>query len=283
MPSRLPTPAASARIGMVNFINTAPLYETWRRTVTRRDWQVIEGPPSLLNRLLSENELDLGLVSSQEYAANSEQYKILGNLSISATGPVGSVFLFSRVPPEALEGRLVLLSPHSQTSVSLVKIILEEFYRVTPRYRTGRISDCSGPDDFAAVLSIGDEALQLSCRRAYPVRLDLSEIWHRQTGLPFVFALWAVREDYCRRDPDNVVAIHQELLRCLEEGRNNLPEISTRVAPRIPMPVGACLEYLQAMEYDLDEAKQAGLTCFFETLIRRGEVSPRALPLKICG
>lgn len=268
---------------MVNFINTAPLYETWRRTVKRSDWQVVEAPPTDLNRLLCSNELDLGFVSSQEYAANADQYKILSDLSISATGPVGSVFLFSTLPPRQLDDKIVLLSSHSQTSVSLVKIILEDFYQVRPRYAFGRITECASPDDFAAVLSIGDEALRLSLAPSYSVRIDLSEAWYQKTGLPFVFALWAVREDYCRRDPDNVVAIHQELLRCISEGKKNLPEICAAVAQRIPMPLAACLNYLRAMEYDLGREKQEGLKCFLEMLIRRGEVSSRALPLKICG
>ena len=112
-----------ARIGMVNFINTAPLYEKWRATVHRPEWQITEAPPTTLNRMLYDNELDLGFVSSHEYAAHPDRYRILPGLSISATGPVGSVFLFSKTDPELLTGKTVLLSSLSQTSVSLVKII----------------------------------------------------------------------------------------------------------------------------------------------------------------
>ena len=53
-----------ARIGMVNFINTAPLYVTWQQRVARPDWLVTEGAPTTLNRMLCNNELDLGFVSS---------------------------------------------------------------------------------------------------------------------------------------------------------------------------------------------------------------------------
>ena len=72
----------TARIGMVNFLNTAPLYEVWKRTVFRPEWQVTEAPPSTLNRLLHQGALDLGFISSHEYALHPEEYKILGNLSI---------------------------------------------------------------------------------------------------------------------------------------------------------------------------------------------------------
>jgi len=273
----------TARIGMVNFLNTAPLYEVWKRTVCRPDWQVTEAPPSTLNRLLHEGALDLGFISSHEYAFHPEEYKILGNLSISATGKVGSVFLFSRLPAAELDGRLVLLSSQSQTSVHLVKIILEDFYRVQPRYETGLASESPDLAGVDAVLSIGDEALLLAHGGRYPHQLDLGEAWQRETGLPFVFAVWAVREAFCRNEPDQVVAIHHELLRCLAEGREKLLEISRLVAPRIPMAAEACFAYLSGMEYDLDDRKQEGLTLFYRYLIERGEASPAAVPLKICG
>lgn len=274
----------TARIGMVNYINTAPLYEVWRQTVRRADWQVTEAPPSVLNRMLHEDELDLGFVSSQEYALHPEEYRILSDLSISATGPVGSVFLFSQTPFAQLGERLVLLSSQSQTSVSLVKIILEEFYRVRPRYRAGTAAAIeAGMEPPVAVLAIGDEALRLATEGRYPHRLDLGEAWQARTGLPFVFAVWAVREDFCRTSPDVVLAIHQELRRCLRAGKEQLREISAAVAGRVPMDKDACYQYLQGIEYDLSSEKQEALRQFFEYLISRGEVPATALPLKVCG
>lgn len=270
---------------MVNFINTAPLYEVWRETVRRPEWLVTEAPPAVLNGLLHAGELDLGYVSSQEYALHSEQYRILGDLSISATGPVGSVLLFSQVPWEALDRQPVLLSSQSQTSVSLVKIILEEFYQVRPCYGVGATGARS--EIFprpAAVLAIGDEALRLARNRGgYPHVLDLSQVWQERTGLPFVFAVWAVREEFCQRDPDTVCAVHHELLRCIGRGKEELRAISARVAGRIPMDPEQCYHYLRGVEYDLGAEKQEALRRFFGYLIKRGEVPAMALPLKICG
>ena len=272
-----------ARIGMVNFINTAPLYEVWQQTVNRPEWRITEAPPTTLNRLLYENELDLGFVSSHEYAAHPHLYRLLDNLSISATGPVGSVFLFSRVKPQELDNRLVLLSSQSQTSVALVKIILEEFYRVQPRYVTTEITAdfCAVEDQVSAVLAIGDDALRLTRAGCYSVRLDLSEVWQQHTGLPFVFAVWAVRREFLHKDPDSVTEIHRELLRCIDEGRKNLLPICEIVAPRIPMPTRACYDYLCAMEYDLGPQKKKALEEFFLFLIQRGEAPTEALPLEI--
>ncbi len=272
----------SARIGMVNFINTAPFYEVWQRSVRRPEWHITAAPPTVLNEMLFNGELDLGFISSHEYGAHPELYKILGGLSISATGPVGSVFLFAREEPGNLQGKKVLLSAQSQTSVALVKIILEEFYGVQPVYEHGAINVLEISQDFAAVLAIGDDALRLREQGSFPVRMDLSEVWQQQTGLPFVFAVWAVREEFCRRDPVTVVEIHQELQRCIMEGKDDLIQICELVAPRIPMEVAACHTYLQGVEYDLGPQKVAALEKFFEFLVRRGEAAPSSLPLKIC-
>lgn len=270
----------TARVGMVSFLNTAPVYETWRRTVNEPAWLLREAPPTVLNHLLYRGELDLAMVSSHEYALHPEKYRILADLSISATGAVGSVFLFARRPLTELNNALVLLSSRSQTSVSLVKIILEDLYRLEPRYE---VADMVDEEEGAgeAVLSIGDEALFLAAAGTYPYRYDLADIWYGQTGLPFVFALWAVREEFYRAQPATVQAIHRELKRCLREGLNDLSAICRQVAPRIPMAEDECRRYLAGMQYDFNPAQQAGLERFFQLLIERGEVPPAALPLKI--
>lgn len=268
------------RIGMVNYINTAPIYETWKKRQHPAHWQVIEAPPSALNGMLERGELDLGFVSSYEYAVRPQDYRILADLSISANGSVGSVFLFSKVDPKELGEHTVLLSGQSETSISLVKIILEEFYQVTPGYVVGDVtSDKRG--QVGGILAIGDEALRLAAGKEFPYQLDLGEVWCKHTDLPFVFAVCAVREEFCREFPETVAAIHREFITCRGEGREKLESICANVAPRIPMHPDECYVYLRAIEYDLGERKQLALERFFGYLIERGEASPGSVPLKI--
>ncbi len=270
-----------ARIGMVNYINTAPIYAVWKEQVHRSDWPVTEAPPAQLNRMLATGELDLGFVSSYEYAARPEHYRLMADLSISATGPVGSVFLFSSVQPEKLDNKLVVMTGQSDTSVWLLRIILEEFLTVRPRYIRGEVSAPTEPDT-AAILAIGDEALQLTAEknRKYPFRIDLGEFWNQQTGLPFVFAVCAVREDFLSNESAAAREIHQALLACRNRGLARLPEICTKAAPRIPMSYDSCFRYFQSMEYDLGLAKKQALEHFFTLLINRGAADQKALPLK---
>ena len=269
------------RIGMVNYINTAPIYEVWKEQKLPADWQVIEGQPSQLNRMLTTDQIDMGFVSSYAYAAEPEQYRILSDLSISATGPVGSVFLFSTLQPEALDGRSVLLSRQSDTSVYLVKIILEEFFKVRPHYTVGEVY---GSDEhtagMSAVLAIGDDALRLRAQKRYPVQLDLGETWHQATGLPFVFSVCAVRETFLARDPETARAIRRTLIECRRQGTMRMAEICDRVARRIPMDCEACSQYLRGIEHDLSPVKILALERFFQYLVDRGEAPAGALPLK---
>jgi len=271
-----------ARIGMVNYINTAPFYEIWRQREQKAQWLVTEAPPTTLNQLLYEGKLDLGFISSHEYGIHPSLYKILGGLSISASGPVGSVCLFSRVNPAALGSQQVLLSSQSQTSVALVKIILEEFMGLSPCYVSGSVPQL-GQALPQAIMAIGDDALQLHEAGVYSHCLDLSDFWYQETGLPFVFAVWAGRREFCLADPITVAEIHHELQSCIQEGQKQLPAICQRVAPRIPMTTTACYDYLQKIEYDLSPAKIKGLELFFDYLIQRGEGDKQALPLAICA
>lgn len=271
-----------ARIGMVNYINTAPLYEIWKEKPLPAHWQVVEGHPRQLNELLLAGAIDMGFVSSYAYALHPERYQIFAGLSISATGPVGSVFLFSRLPVHALHGQAVLLTRESDTSIKLVQIILEEFYRIRPLYSVGPVY---GPDaladEAAAILAIGDDALRIGRSNSYPVRLDLGEAWMRQTGLPFVFSVCVVREDFIGARPGEARHIRARLLACRREGASRMAEICQTVSSRIPMDHEACCRYLHAIEHDLSPVKIKALETFFSLLIARGDAPADALPVKI--
>jgi chorismate dehydratase len=271
------------KIGITNFINTAPVFETWKRTVKDQGYEIVAGSPVALRKKLAGGQLDLGLVCSYEYAIHPEKYRILSGLSISTNGSAdsaGSVFLFSHVPLSQLDQASVLLSSQCETSVALVKIILEEFNGIKPEYVVDDVVSAD-MEQHKACLASGDDALRLVATSTYLYQFDLANIWKRETGLPFVFEVCAVREEFYHQHQKITDTIHKELLRCRDEGIAALKEICTIAAVRIPMPVSSCVEYLQTLEYDLDAQKQRALGTFFDYLIKRGEIEKEALPLKI--
>lgn len=270
----------AARIGMVDYLNVAPIYETWKESVTQPDWEIVEDHPSGLNKRLLDGDIDLGFVSSYACGLNPEKYLILPGLSISASGAVGSVFLFSHVPFEQLDGAQILLTAQSATSIALVKVILEEFMKVKPKYTSGDIMELENEHDYQAVLAIGDNALKLVDGSGYLYQFDLGDIWKRETELPFVFAVFAVRREFAEEQPELLHHIHQELVRCCDDGRKALPRICEIAGPRVPITKSKCVEYLKGIEYDLSARKRTALETFFSILIKRGDLPKDALPLQ---
>ena len=173
-------PLAPMRVGSVPYLNAVPL--------TRGiEDQIVLAPPSRLAELLREDKLDAALVSVTEVLFN-DRYDILDGLAVASLGEVKSVFLAHRKPLE--ETREILCDPASLTSVNLLKVLLSERglkadFAPLPNYQDAGFHD--------AVLLIGDPALNfLRAPHEHQV-WDLGAAWSELTGLPFVYAVWALR------------------------------------------------------------------------------------------
>ncbi len=139
------------KVGLVSYLNTAPLL--WGlREETSSDWLFIEDHPTALNRGLREGNLDLALVSSLEYAKASENYLLAPDVSISATGRVGSVLLFGPPKLEDLAGKKIILTTASATSVALLKLLLEDFCGLKASYRPGSLKEGLSVGAYLAIL-----------------------------------------------------------------------------------------------------------------------------------
>ncbi|RKX62040.1 MAG: ABC transporter substrate-binding protein [Thermodesulfobacteriota bacterium] len=237
-----------AKLGIVNFINTSPIYVPWQEMGPLSGWVVEEGPPAFLNSHLVQGKLDAGIVSSYAYGLNADRYYILPNLSISATGPVGSVILLSKVPIEELNEKLVLLTPQSATSVNLLHIILEDFLGMRPIFRTENFRELSVNPVAQAYLAIGDEALRLRSNTDNLFRSDLAKIWLDHTGLPFVFAVWAIREESWVAWPEKIHLLHKRLNECYHKGMKELERISNLVANNVSVHRALHLLCCRALE-----------------------------------
>ncbi len=260
------------KLGMVNFINTSPIYIPWLKQGPLKGWEVIEDHPAALNKMLHCGELDAGLVSSFAYGERYPDYLLLPGLSISASGPVGSVLLISKEDPKNLDGKKIGLTQQSATSTRLLNIILEDFWGLKPHYLPQSPYEWLEQGKCSAYMAIGDEALRLrdKCSSLYIV--DLADIWLKETGLPFVFAVWAIRKAAFERSRELFKILQQRLLTCLKTGLKQLDEISSTVAPKIPMDKDECVSYLQGIDMELKKAHQKGLSLFFSKLYARGDL-----------
>jgi len=261
------------RLGVVNFINTAPLLVPLNRQGPIKGWQIVEDTPAALNSMLKKGEIDVGLISSYAYGVDYKEYYVLKDYCISATGTVGSVVLYSRYPIYELSDRTICLTEQSATSINLLYIILEFFNGLSPVYTKGKFADFKDNRNVAAYLAIGDEALRIKRMHHSYYAYDLASIWYETTSLPFVFALWAVRRDAGLEDSLQLSILKKRLDEAYMQGAGSLDEISAMVAGRIPMPQVECLQYLKGIEFDLSRLKIKGLTHFFKLLYQMGKLS----------
>jgi len=260
------------RLGVVNFINTAPFLMPFKEMGPVEGWEVLEASPSVLNRKLENGEIDAGLISSLSFGVNSGRYLLMNDYCISATGTVGSVVLFSRLPIYELDKKTVCLTRQSLTSVNLLYIILEHFNGLAPGYVPGGLEDFEADADIAAYLAIGDEALRLrGCSSGF-FFYDLASIWYEATSLPFVFALWAIRKDSGLAGSQELRVLNKRLRMAYSSGAERLGEIAAIVCSRIPMPQADCLSYLKGIEFDLSDLKARGLEQFFRLLFQMGKI-----------
>ena len=275
------TPSAGhrpPRLGRIPWINCYPVYAGLDRRHVPIDAELVTGTAADLNDLLAAGELQVSVVPAVEYARNAAGYHLLPDLAISCDGPVRSVALFSKRPVHELDGAMVLRTASSRTSILLLELLCRHRWRVQPRFATVR-AESSDLDALAgfphqAVLVIGDAALLLAARAAYPYMTDLGLAWKEWTGLPFVFAVWAARRD---ADRESVAHLHGALLASRSWGLAHLDELAVAAADSTGIAVRTTREYLADLDYALSYRHLAGLTDFFRRLAQDGMVPDGSL------
>lgn len=268
-------------VGRIDFINTAPIYLGIDAGRVACPGRTVAAPPSVLNRLLREGEIQISAISSIAYAQAFPDWILLPDLSISARGPVKSVLLCLREPIETMDRGSrprVGLTDKSGTSKALTRIFLEDRHHLIPEYEDIDLTQ-GVPERLDGMLVIGDDALKLNYREAYPHALDLGSFWVDWTGLPFVFGLWAVDRKYSEKHPEETEAVVEALIESKEIGIRELTTAAHHAAGRTGVPEEVCQDYLRHIEYGLDEKHIEGLERFFSLLKERGEIDSQVEPV----
>jgi predicted solute-binding protein len=97
------------------------------------------------------------------------------------------------------------------------------------------------------------------------------------TGLPFVFALWAVREDAAGElGPDDM----ERFRRPLSLDADELRALAEREAPRLGLHPQEAFHYLHSnLHYRLGERERQALETFFRLAAEEG-LAPAGVPLR---
>ena len=263
-------------IGLIDYLNTQPFQYSLAKRLNGKAARFVRGVPTTLNQALIVGEVDLAPISAIEAARHADEVAILPGLGIASLGAVKTVLLFSWKPdPLELAGQPIALTDHSATSVALLKLLFRDRYQTDADWRTrpqnlaAMMSECQG------ALVIGDTALvEASQHRmlitptgdtARPYVFDLGDEWLKHTGLPFVFALWAVRREAV---PELLALdVSQIIHASTADGLNAIDALAAAYAPRLGLPIGVCARYLRDLRYDLSPWDLQGLDVFLNTAL----------------
>ena len=255
------------RVGIVNFLNSKPLAWGFLNGHHADLFAATYHPPAMVARLLGQGALDIGLIPSVE-VQRIPGLKILPDLCVASTHEVKSVILVSRGPLEQV--RRVALDQNSRTSVALLRILLQE-RGIHPEYLHERPDPERMLSEADAALLIGDPALKVE-RDKYQV-IDLAAEWNALTGLPFVFAVWAVRAGV---DLPDLSFYFKSSLRY---GLSSIDTLSREAAAELGLDSADVRSYLtENLHYFLRHDELAGLEEFYRRAHAHGLIlEPRPL------
>jgi chorismate dehydratase len=256
--------ARRPKVGHIQFLNCLPIYWGLMRSGALLDVDLHKDTPDRLNADLVDGRLDIGPISLVEYLRHADRLLLLPDLAVGSDGPVLSVNLVSTRPLAELDGRRVALGSTSRTGVLLAKMLLGDRYGVTPQYFR-----C--PPDLTQMLLeadagvvIGDVALRAlheAPRHGFTVT-DLGQAWRDWTGLPMVFAVWAVRRDFAADHPGMVKDVHDAFLRSRDLCLAELDEVARAAARWEPFDAPTLAGYFRTLDFSLGGRQVAGLCEF---------------------
>jgi chorismate dehydratase len=242
------------RIGAVSYLNTKPLLYGISKSGIGNSIEMVLDYPARIATLLAEDKIDAGLVPVAVIPELKEQH-IITDYCIGCDGPVASVCLFSEAPLQ--EVKTVLLDYQSRTSAALARILLKNYWKLSPEIR-----DTEGEEyrhligGATAGLVIGDRAFEQ--RRVSTFIYDLGEAWKDYTGLNFVFAAWVSNKplspDFIRQFNDANGMGLQHIDEVLKENTSELFDLKRY--------------YSHFINYNFDERKKVGMEEFLFQLSR---------------
>ena len=185
----------------MSYLNTKPLLYGLENGFLKDEISLILDYPANLVRLLSNDEIDIGLIPVGALPGLGD-YHIVSDYCIGTEGEVASVAVFSELPMNQIE--TVILDYQSRTSVMLCKTLFEHHWKKTVQFVHASdetyIQQIKGN---VAGLVIGDRALKI--RNNFSHVYDLGLGWKELTGLPFVFAAWVAKK---KIDPEFLAAFN---------------------------------------------------------------------------
>lgn len=255
---------AKLKVSFIEYLNSVPLGWGFLKGPYQDAFDILFDVPSQCARHLSTGKADVGLIPAIEYQ-RIPGLSVLPDISIASKREAKSVLFVSKKP--LTEVPSVAVDSSSRTSVALLKILLQKFYgRHSVRYHQESPDPERMLELHDAALIIGNPALKV--RRDSLHVYDLANEWNRFTGLPFVFAVWAVRSGADLGEQAQI------FYRSREQGLKEIDSIASLYSKKLGVEAGEIREYiLENLNYSLDQDNLRGLQTFFDTAAELGLIA----------
>lgn len=253
------------KVARIPYLNAAPFYAGWGEDPP---FDVVDMVPRDLGQAARDGAIDAGLMAVADYFTVDGTFDLVSPaLGVSAREHVRSVLLFTHDQPRRLRGARIGVTRESSTSRRLLQLLAVACWKLGDEVTWVPEDRIEGPPHEAvdALLLIGDRALETAAREdrgGWPRAVDLAAEWWAWQGLPFVFALWVVRQALPRRERERFAGF---LSGSLAVGSDHLPEIATAHAGRLG-DAAALRSYLENFQYRLGAAEREGLRRFRDLL-----------------
>jgi predicted solute-binding protein len=87
-----------------------------------------------------------------------------------------------------------------------------------------------------------------------------------------VYAVWAARADFARSSGPELLGVEDELVRCMDYGREHQEELVESASERSRLDKSALGRYFSLLRYDFPPVYRRGLTRFYELAREAGEL-----------
>jgi chorismate dehydratase len=264
---------ARPRLGHIQFLNCVPLYYGLVKNDVLLDVDLVKAPPRQLAEMLVAGALDAAPIPAIEYARHAEELVLIPDISISSDGEVQSILLLSQVAAENLGGKGVALTHTSRTSQVLTRILLAKHWGVEPVYQEMPSDLATMMRDADAALLIGDDALRAYHQPTDLLKYDLGQEWKAYTGLPMVYAVWAVRHKYAEDNPALVRRLDWALNESMRYSAEHHEAVAEYAARWEPLPVSFFASYFDTLRFSFGDRYREGLRRYFAEAHAIGELN----------
>ncbi len=242
----------SLRVAAVSYTNTIPfIYGLQHYPASKVAHELMLLPPAQCAEAYYAGKTDMALVPVGAIRDMHEAL-ICCNWCLGATGAVETVLLLSNNPLEELD--TIYLDAESRTSNLLVQVLARHHWQVEPQFvKPNEVATPHHLPEAAGMVLIGDKTFGIKSRFRYSY--DLAEVWHRFTGLPFVFACWLAADGVT---PEQRKHFEEALAWGVQHVDDAIATLHNGV-----LPYEQVRQYLtESISFHFDESKREAITRF---------------------